>query len=752
MEVLSLANGMPREECPSLGIPPGGGRFSRAGGELGDLYVVVETPGLLGGEAERELVQAIEKEYHRTSGSVTAGLIRAVKAANRQLWQENQNALPGMWQLAGMSCAVVREDDLFLAQAGPSLAYLIHGDSISRIPAESPWLGGPPVKDQPSSQGLGTASDLLPDLFHRDLEPGDVIVLAQTSLAQALADEAIRVALAGHDPALGVGRLAQAAGTCTLACIVIQVQPVGPSEPGQALPPKGARRPAPTAHQSGPPARRRPKVEKPAQLALPIQAEEFSAGKEKGLPVPRAEERPAPPVTGLSSNSTGVTVPRVIQLSVGGVSAREAPRASERRLLTRRQISAGIRAAWERLRTFLLVKSGLSVRRRWMVALAVLLALLLLLGLALFLRFGLPRLREARATAALGLAARQLEVAQSASDPDHRSQALHAAWKALGEARSLAPPERQWITEIDGVQRGLDRLARVVRLYGLTVLADFRKEDVSLSRVVAQGNQLFVLDRGTNQVYGLTLSPAGDAIQRVGANPVLLQSGQRVGESIVGKLVDMTGRPGGILALDQDGNVFSYDAEGLRAFRLDDHSRWQAPMAMAADAGNLYLLDTKQSQIWKYPARAGGYQGQSSDYFNSPSPVDLARAVDLQVNGSVYVLMADGAMARFDSGKSQPFRWQGLDQPISAPSWLFVAPASGSLYVVERVNRRVLQFAKDGRYLRQFQEGQLQEGKSPWVLGQVRGIAVDEEHGRIFLLTGNRLYLAYLPAMEGASP
>jgi len=213
----------------------------------------------------------------------------------------------------------------------------------------------------------------------------------------------------------------------------------------------------------------------------------------------------------------------------------------------------------------------------------------------------------------------------------------------------------------------------------------------------------------------------------------------------------MTGRPGGILALDLDGDVFSYDADGLRAFRLDDHSRWQAPRAMAADAGNLYLLDTKQSQIWKYPARASGYQGQSSDYFNSPSPVDLARAVDLQINGSVYVLMADGMMARFDSGKSQPFRWQGLDQPVSAPSGLFVSPASGSLYVVERVNRRVLQFTKDGRYLRQFQEGQLQEGKSPWVLGQVRGIAVDEERRRMFLLTGNRLYLAYLPAMEGAS-
>jgi len=67
----------------------------------------------------------------------------------------------------------------------------------------------------------------------------------------------------------------------------------------------------------------------------------------------------------------------------------------------------------------------------------------------------------------------------------------------------------------------------------------------------------------------------------------------------------------------------------------------------------------------------------------------------------------------------------------------------GYVYVADAGNERVLQFDKSGKYIRQFQAvpGETQ-------LRNLRGIYVDEEKGRLFLLSGRTLWLTELPKLQ----
>ena len=70
----------------------------------------------------------------------------------------------------------------------------------------------------------------------------------------------------------------------------------------------------------------------------------------------------------------------------------------------------------------------------------------------------------------------------------------------------------------------------------------------------------------------------------------------------------------------------------------------------------------------------------------------------------------------------------------------------GHVYVADAGNRRVVQFSKEGEFLRQFRAA---EGSTE--MDQLRGLFVDEERGRMFLMNGNSLLVSPMPAPSGAS-
>ncbi len=222
MECLSQVDGVHLEEARNLAVVEQTGNFG-LGRAKSDLYLLVEANGVTKNDTERMLVDTIAGEYERVSGSITTRLRQALAAANRRLYEANQKALQDMKMTAGVSCAAIREGDLFLAQAGPSLAYVLHQNDLQRAPADSPWLSPERAASFPYSFALGLRPTIDPELFHSPLQPGDSLLLCSCNLAARIPQAQIKEAMSRQPVAAIIEKLSPLAGSLDFSTIALEV-------------------------------------------------------------------------------------------------------------------------------------------------------------------------------------------------------------------------------------------------------------------------------------------------------------------------------------------------------------------------------------------------------------------------------------------------------------------------------------------------------------------------------------------------
>ena len=128
-----VADGHVDEEGPWLGSLI----RQRPDEEADELYVLVEpaSPGSV--EFTSQLVEVIAQLYHKDALSLTGALTRSLRAAHEHLREWNRRSLPEHQVGAGATCLALRGADAYLAQVGPSLAYVrsASGD-VRRIQAD----------------------------------------------------------------------------------------------------------------------------------------------------------------------------------------------------------------------------------------------------------------------------------------------------------------------------------------------------------------------------------------------------------------------------------------------------------------------------------------------------------------------------------------------------------------------------------------------------------------------------------------
>ena len=164
---------------------------------------------------------------------------------------------------------------------------------------------------------------------------------------------------------------------------------------------------------------------------------------------------------------------------------------------------------------------------------------------------------------------------------------------------------------------------------------------------------------------------------------------------------------------------------------------WGEILDMAGFASNIYLLDTKGNQIWKYlPVRQAGLatsDGYSDkrEYLVKDAKVDLSSSLRLQIESSVYVLKSTGEMLRFTRGAKDNFNYEGLDQGIKDPKSFFVSSDTDNLYILDSGNSRLLILTKTGSY-----KGQVTGEK----FATATDLVVDEKGKKVYLLEGSKIY------------
>lgn len=158
---------------------------------------------------------------------------------------------------------------------------------------------------------------------------------------------------------------------------------------------------------------------------------------------------------------------------------------------------------------------------------------------------------------------------------------------------------------------------------------------------------------------------------------------------------------------------------------------WGTIADMAVFGGNVYLLDTAKSRIWKYIAVNADFS-QLYEYLNPDTLPDLSQATTMAIDGSVWLGTATGRVLRFTGGKENSFTPQGLDVPLGSTTRVFTSDETSMVYVLDSERNRVVVLDKDGLYRSQY----------TWDAGfRATGVFASEKAGKLFLVRDGKIYV-----------
>ncbi len=159
---------------------------------------------------------------------------------------------------------------------------------------------------------------------------------------------------------------------------------------------------------------------------------------------------------------------------------------------------------------------------------------------------------------------------------------------------------------------------------------------------------------------------------------------------------------------------------------LANTSGWKNIGGFGVYLGNFYVLD-KSDGIIKY---AGMSATAKSQYFTGTSP-DLSKAVDMAIDGSIWILGSDGNIVKYTKGKPDSFSLQGLDKSLTNPTRIVTTVDLNNVYVLDNGNSRIVVFDKNGSYIAQYQSD---------ILNNATAIDVAEKDKKVYVLSSGKVY------------
>ena len=674
----------------------------------------------------QDLLDLISRKFYATSGSLTAALRGAMMAVNQTLLQRNLTSQEAVRE-GGLTCAVLRQGELFTLQAGESLALLGHNFGIERFP--------PRPLDHITP--LGRTSGLDIRYAHHRLQSGDLLLLTDPRLSH-LPTDSFSSALVDTDIETGLDTLIDIVADESARLLLIEFNDDSLLDlPDVVLP---------TPRQG--------------QVVAPLPQPRRDPATAP-TPVVTSDRRPQPVREGTSAPSKdGVrSLPSIDQQQMETT----ARRAGSQAALGMSTFIAWLAELLARLRpprTAVSPEEDEPVNWAWPVLLAILIPIIIAVIVSgVYLERGrVQRLSEIRVEMAqlIGLAD------QAGGDTTLARQHYNNALALAVEAETEVRPGDTEMARLRTIARErLDVLDDVTRL-AARPFYEF-SEGTALTNVVLRdgfNGGVFTLDKGNGLVYehetdetylnSLTAEPQARVFQ-----------GQAVGNQVVGNVIDMFWRPvgssvsrEGLAMLDSNGALLTYQPNlgSTFAVPLDLASEWQAPIAITTFDERLYILDIGARVIWKYFPSGDDFTANADDrtIFFADDPT-LNQVIDFDIfsqDGGLVLLYRDGRIRYYDT-RSSRLEWNesdllanGLQTPLVAPTAVEIVGRglNASIFIADPGSGRIVQVSRPtGQVLAQYRAT---SPNGDELFRQISDFAVAETPLRIFITTESILYLA----------
>lgn len=147
-------------------------------------------------------------------------------------------------------------------------------------------------------------------------------------------------------------------------------------------------------------------------------------------------------------------------------------------------------------------------------------------------------------------------------------------------------------------------------------------------------------------------------------------------------------------------------------------------------SSNVYLLDAKNNQIWKYVPAGSGYTDKQI-YLKDNQGLDFTNAKQLFIDFSVWVLRDFPEIIRFTAGTRDFYSIGGLDTPLNQVEAIYAPEEEDLLFILDPQNKRVIMTKKNGEYISQYTSD---------VFTAATDLIYDEESKILYVLENGKIH------------
>jgi sugar lactone lactonase YvrE len=253
--------------------------------------------------------------------------------------------------------------------------------------------------------------------------------------------------------------------------------------------------------------------------------------------------------------------------------------------------------------------------------------------------------------------------------------------------------------------------------------------EVSFDAMVVAAGNAYILDSKGGRVISVPLNNSAPPA-------TLFTEGQTYGGTPAKKPQffawegnETTGR---LLVLDAERKLFAIRPGSLpEPLALRRTNTWSSVAGIAAYDGNLYVLDPNGNKVHRYLTAANGFDSEPESILSGQ--VDLKDAIQLAVDGDIFVLKRTGEVLRFSQGASAKFALDGIDRELTGPNAMQVVAPTSEVYIADAGNKRVVVAGKDGVFRRQLVSSAFTD---------VRALGIDPLGGQLYVIVGDALLTA----------
>lgn len=184
-----------------------------------------------------------------------------------------------------------------------------------------------------------------------------------------------------------------------------------------------------------------------------------------------------------------------------------------------------------------------------------------------------------------------------------------------------------------------------------------------------------------------------------------------------------------------DNSMLEIISDQPTSMKTDDPAGWIMGKDMETYLRYLYVLSPENNQIYKYERLNNRYGAPTGYNVNA----DLKTALDMTIDGSVYVLKEGGEVLKLLRGETQPFSLRyAPEKVLQDVTKIYKVPDGRNLYFLDPVGHRIIVTTSGGdtgeaSYSRQY----ILESDQ---IGELKDIYVDTDETHLYVLDEKRVY------------